>query len=313
MYIKVKIVDNSMATLITKIDSFGFSSYPNICKISFSDETDKTILNNMHNGFEIYIDDDTRAYDCSEYKYIYDIQDNYIEFSNDNTIYYTYYNVNDDGYVTGIYTTNTEKPDAVLVISGIDKKARYPELVLEIKDKNNCYNYKIANNELTKVSSEEKEILLENLKKEALKTAKAAKITELTTVCQNIILNGIDYNGKHYTYNYSDQNNISNLVQMAKSTGMDVPYHADGDLCELYSPTDIYAIYISEEINVTQNTTYLNQLKAYVDTLKNIDDVNNIVYGQELTGEYLKNLNDIMEHSQKIIEVLNAETTKVNE
>lgn len=304
----VKNIDNNENI---DIESYEFISYPNIIRINF-DNNDTISLQSLQ-GFEIYIDEETRVYDCKEYKYIYDIQDNYIEFSNENTMYYTYYNVNNEGYVTGIYTTNTEKSDAVLVVSGIDKKARYPELVLEIKDKNNCYNYKIANNELTKVSSEEKEILLENLKKEALKTAKVAKITELTTVCQNIILNGIDYNGKHYTYNYSDQNNISNLVQMAKSTGMDVPYHADGDLCELYSPTDIYAIYISEEINVTQNTTYLNQLKAYVDTLENIDDVNNIVYGQELTGEYLKNLNGIMKHSRKIIEVLNAETAKVNE
>ena len=100
---------------------------------------------------------------------------------------------------------------------------------------------------------------------------------------------------------------------MAKTTAMDVPYHADGDLCELYSPSEIYAIYIAEEINVTKNTTYLNQLKAYVDTLEETDDVNNIVYGQELTGEYLKNLNDIMEHSQKIIEVLNAETAKITQ
>lgn len=100
---------------------------------------------------------------------------------------------------------------------------------------------------------------------------------------------------------------------MAKTTGMDVPYHADGELCHLYSPADIYAIYITEEMNVTQNTTYLNQLKAYVNTLKDIDSVNNIAYGQELTGEYLKNLNNIMEHSQKIIEVLNAKTFKITQ
>ena len=66
-------------------------------------------------------------------------------------------------------------------------------------------------------------------------------------------------------------------------------------------------------MNITQNTTYLNQIKAYIDTLENVDEINSVVYGQELTGEYLKNLNNIMEHSQKIIEVLNAETTKATE
>lgn len=293
------------------IKSYEFISYPNIIRINF-DNNDTISLQSLQ-GFEIYIDEETRVYDCKEYKYIYDIQDNYIEFSNENTMYYTYYNVNKEGYVTGIYTVNAEQPNAMLLLSGTNKKAKYPEFTLEIKDKNNCYNYKIVNSELTEVSSEEKKILLENLKKETLKIAKVTKIIELTTACQNIILNGIDYNGKHYTYNYSDQNNISNLVQMAKTTGMDVPYHADGDLCELYSPSEIYAIYIAEEINVTKNTTYLNQLKAYVDTLEETDDVNNIVYGQELTGEYLKNLNDIMDHSQKIIEVLNTETAKITQ
>lgn len=35
--------------------------------------------------------------------------------------------------------------------------------------------------------------------------------------------------------------------------------------------------------------------------------------GQKLTGEYLDNYKTIMEHSQKIIEVLNAETTKITQ
>lgn len=304
----VKNIDNNENI---DIKSYEFILYPNIIRINF-DNNDTISLQSLQ-GFEIYIDEETRVYDCKEYKYIYDIQDNYIEFSNENTMYYTYYNVNKEGYVTGIYTTDVEQSGDVLVISGTNKKARYPEFTLEIKDENGCYNYKIVNNELKEVSNEEKKVFLKKIKEETLKFTKTNKITELTTSCQNIILNGIDYNGKHYTYNYSDQNNISNLVQMAKTTAMDVPYHADGDLCELYSPSEIYAIYIAEEINVTKNTTYLNQLKAYVDTLEETDDVNNIVYGQELTGKYLKNFNDIMEHSQKIIEVLNAETAKITQ
>lgn len=43
--------------------------------------------------------------------------------------------------------------------------------------------------------------------------------------------------------------------------------------------------YILQEINVTSNTTYLNQLKAYVYTLTDIKDVQAVQYGQELTDE----------------------------
>ena len=271
---------------------------------------DTSILNGQ-NGFSIYYGVDIPIQDFFDYKYIYDIGDNYIDYTTQNIIYYIYYTINRNSYVTGVEITEQEDNNKVLCASGSGRKYEYYNDTNTYIDDDGCYNYKIVSNKIAKVSEEEKKEILDQRKIDKLIEAKINKISELTQACQNIILNGIDYNGKHYTYNYSDQNNISNLIQMAKTTGMDVPYNADGDLCELYSPADIYAIYISEEINVTQNTTYLNQLKAYVDTLEDIDSVNNIVYGQELTGEYLKNLNDIMEHSQKIIEVLNAETTKI--
>lgn len=264
-------------------------------------------------GFSIYYEgNDIPVQNCSEYKYIYDISDNYVDYTNQNNIYYIYYITNKDNYVIG--TEISEKDDSkVLYTSGSGKKYEYYKDTNVYVDDNGCYNYKIVSSKIQTVSQEEKEVFLKQKEIDNLIQAKNIKISELTETCQNIILNGIDYNGKHYTYNYSDQNNISNLVQMAKTTGMDVPYHADGELCHLYSPADIYAIYITEEMNVTQNTTYLNQLKAYINTLKDIDSVNNIAYGQELTGEYLKNLNNIMEHSQKIIEVLNAETSKITQ
>lgn len=301
MYIKY----NGNCKVLIEIDEYKRIS-PYIIRIY----GDTSILNGQ-NGFSIYYGVDIPIQDFFDYKYIYDIGDNYIDYTTQNIIYYIYYTINRNSYVTGVEITEQEDNNKVLCASGSGRKYEYYNDTNTYIDDDGCYNYKIVSNKIAKVSEEEKKEILDQRKIDKLIEAKINKISELTQACQNIILNGIDYNGKHYTYNYSDQNNISNLIQMAKTTGMDVPYHADGDLCELYSPADIYAIYISEEINVTQNTTYLNQLKAYVDTLEDIDSVNNIVYGQELTGEYLKNLNDIMEHSQKIIEVLNAETTKI--
>lgn len=303
MYIKY----NSNCRVFVEIDEYKRIS-PYVIRIY----GDTSILDGQ-NGFSIYYGVDIPIQDFFDYKYIYDVGDDYIDYTNQNIIYYIYYIIDKDSYVTGVEITEQEDNSKVLCTSGSGRKYEYYNDTNTYIDNDGCYNYKIVSNKIEKVSEEEKKEILKQRKIDKLIEAKINKIFELTQACQNIILNGIDYNGKHYTYNYSDQNNISNLIQMAKATGMDVPYHADGDLCELYSPADIYAIYIAEEINVTQNTTYLNQLKAYVDTLEDIDSVNDIVYGQELTGEYLKNLNDIMEHSQKIIEVLNAETTKITQ
>lgn len=308
MFIK-NINDNS----VTNIQSYEFTSYPDILRLYLSKDSDIDFINNL-SGFEIYLDAETRVYNCFEYKYLYNKTDNYIEFINNNTIYYTYAIYNDNNYITSVITVLDDKyENGILVNSGYDYSARNYASDMIITDENGCYNYKVIKGKITTTSDSEKAEQLAVIKNNTLKSIYRFKIQELTNTCQNIIINGISYNGKHYSYNYSDQNNISNLVQMAKTTGMDVPYHADGESCELYSPTDIYTIYIAQEINVTQNTTYLNQLKAYIDTLDDIDVIKNIVYGQELTGEYLQNFNNIMEHSQKIIEVLNAETAKISQ
>ena len=301
MFIKFK--DDS----IFEINNYEFVEYPNIVRIY----TDSKFDNNS--GFDIYENEEICLYNFPEFKYIYDSTDSYIEFTNNNTIYYTYAVINNDNYVIGKITKSEEDSNMILIVSGTGKSYRYPSDETNYIDSNGIYNYKVKNGKIIEVSESEKELLLKQLNAENLKIAKSNKIYEITSICEKIILNGIDYNNKHYSYNYSDQNNISNLVQMAKTTGMNVPYHADNDLCELYSPADIYAIYIAQEINVTKNTTYLNQLKAYIDTLDDVDAIKNIVYGQELTGEYLQNLNEIMEHSQKIIEVLNAETAKISQ
>lgn len=303
MFIKYNDENNTQI----EINNYEFVEYPKIVRIYSN-----TKLDNL-SGFDIYENDEVCLYDFPEFKYIYDSTDIYTDYTNENITYYTYAVVNSDNYVIGRLTCEDSDYSGVLIMSGTGKNYRFPTDETVYLDENRIYNYKVENNKIVEVSESEKKTLLEKANEEKLKQAKSAKIYELTESCENVILKGIDYNNEHFSYNYSDQNNISNLVQMAKTTGMDVPYHSDGNLCKLYSPTDIYAIYIAEEINVTKNTTYLNQIKAYIDTLENVDKVNSVVYGQELTGEYLKNLNDIMEHSQKIIEVLNAETTKVTE
>lgn len=85
-------------------------------------------------------------------------------------------------------------------------------------------------------------------------------------------------------------------------TGMSVPYHANNTSCKLYSPEQITELYIAEKTNLTRHETYFNQLKMYVLTLDNIEDVQSVNYGQELAGIYLENYNEIMLHAQALIQ-----------
>lgn len=139
-----------------------------------------------------------------------------------------------------------------------------------------------------------------------LDEVKTEKITELSATCQNLIYDGvtieIDGNKEHFSYKSEDQVNIKDAFESAKATGMSVPYHANNSSCKLYSPEQITELYIAAKTNLTHHETYFNQLKMYILTLDNIEAVEAINYGQELTGTYLESYNEIMLHAKALIQ-----------
>lgn len=142
-------------------------------------------------------------------------------------------------------------------------------------------------------------------KKLVLKFTKNNKIFEMSNACEAAIENGVEVNGKHYSYTVQDQSNMLNAMNLAKETEMEVPYHADGESCGLYNYDAISAIYIQETMNLTTNQTYFNQLKLYILSISDVDktdDIAAIKYGDKLTGEYLDKYNEIMNQSKKIVE-----------
>lgn len=142
-------------------------------------------------------------------------------------------------------------------------------------------------------------------KKAELESAKESKITELNATCAKKIEEGIEYNNKKYSYTVQDQSDMRTAINLAKETGMEVPYHADGESCSLYDYTTITSIYIQEIMNLTVNQTYFNQIKLYIESIEDvekIDDIKAIKYGDELTGVYLDKYNEILSQSQKIVE-----------
>lgn len=143
----------------------------------------------------------------------------------------------------------------------------------------------------------EPELTLEEVKKE--------KIAQLSSTCEQCIYNGvtmeIDGETKHFSYKAEDQVNLGNALQLAQVTGLDVPYHADGDNCKLYTPEQIVELYVQQMTNLTHNQTYFNQLRMHVETLEEKEDVENIMYGQDLTGKYLDKYTEIMTQAGVLI------------
>ena len=144
---------------------------------------------------------------------------------------------------------------------------------------------------------------------------KAWKINELSYTCNNLIVNGVDIeiDGEieHFSYKDEDQVNIKELFDLAVQTNVPMYYHADGHACKLYTVEQIIDLYATATTNKMHHTTYFNQMKLYVESLKTADEVNAVVYGQELTGEYLEIYNASMAQSQMVLEALLEKRAKM--
>ena len=149
------------------------------------------------------------------------------------------------------------------------------------------------------VSDEEARRLIEP----ALEEVKGDKIKEISDTCKETIFKGInvtlsDGNTKHFSLKTEDQINLNgllgqiNLGNIRPENG--VPYHADGEMCTLFSIVDFTLIANTAMSFILRQTTYCNPLMSYVKSLENVNDVQAVVYGQELTGEFLESYNNII-------------------
>ena len=149
------------------------------------------------------------------------------------------------------------------------------------------------------VSEEEARRLIEP----ALEEVKGDKIKEISDTCKETIFKGInvtlsDGSVRHFSLKTEDQINLNgllgqiNLGNIKPENG--VPYHADGEMCTLFSVVDFTLIANTAMSFILRQTTYCNHLMSYVKSLDNVSDVRTVVYGRELTGEFLESYNNII-------------------
>ena len=137
----------------------------------------------------------------------------------------------------------------------------------------------------------------------ALEEVKGDKINEISAACKETIFKGIevtlsDGNTKRFSLKTEDQINLNgllgqiNLGNIKPENG--VPYHADGEMCTMFSVVDFTLIANTAMSFILRQTTYCNHLMSYVKSLDNVSDVRAVVYGRELTGEFLESYNNII-------------------
>lgn len=107
-------------------------------------------------------------------------------------------------------------------------------------------------------------------------------IEKMKKLCTENITKGIDYNGEHYSFEITDQLNLSRLANQAKEGKEQVIYHANNEACRLYSADEIIALNNAMENFIEYHTTYFNSLKTYIKTLTLQSQLSTVYYGMEI-------------------------------
>lgn len=136
------------------------------------------------------------------------------------------------------------------------------------------------------ISSFSDEYILQGIRQE--------KIQQMSEECSKTIQKGVQYNGKVYSLTPNDQINIDSMFNAVLAGAKEYPYHANGESCCNMKAEDILNLYVLYKKIVTYYTTYYNQLKMYIDTLTNKEDVEKVFFRQELTGVFQEQLEDMM-------------------
>jgi len=131
---------------------------------------------------------------------------------------------------------------------------------------------------------------------------RAAKIAEISAACNAVIVSGIDLEltdgTVHFNLSIEDQSNIANLFRVVELGGTEFPYQADGGVCRIYNAQEIAQIYIAAQTAITTQTTYHNALKAYVQSLDDVEQIAEVQYGMTLPDPYASEVADKLSVAQ---------------
>lgn len=145
-----------------------------------------------------------------------------------------------------------------------------------------------------------------------LSQAKQRKINEISLTSQSMIINGVEFNGKRYRLNTTDQINMSALSAMAQM-GNKVPYHADGEICRVFEPEEMVQLAQTATNWIVYHTTYFNLLKHQILEYNNLEDVEKVYYGIKLKDEYQQIINTIISNGSTTTDTTESGGGTLNE
>lgn len=125
-------------------------------------------------------------------------------------------------------------------------------------------------------------------KKVVIDAHKKSKLEELSLKCKETIINGIivklsDGNYHSFRLTTEDQLNLLTIETQLQLKAQSTIYHETGKPCEVYSVEDMLTIISYARKHIDYHTTYYNLLKYCVNNLTDVEEIDAVEYGDDLT------------------------------
>lgn len=125
------------------------------------------------------------------------------------------------------------------------------------------------------------------------------KLETVSSACQFTIHSGIDVemdNGTvgHFSLTEEDQINITNAYAAILNGASGYLYHADGELCRLFSAKEISDITLEATKYKIYHTTYCNHLNYWIKRCSSMDELSTIQYGASLPTDLADHMSIVL-------------------
>ena len=125
---------------------------------------------------------------------------------------------------------------------------------------------------------------------------RAAKLQEIGLACTAAIYAGVDVGDAHYSLTEHDQTELMAQNAAIAAGAQAVPYHADGELCRMYTAAEFSALAQAATAHVFYHRTYCNHVNAWI-ARAGLDELAAIEYGAELPADLAASMAQIMQEA----------------
>lgn len=137
---------------------------------------------------------------------------------------------------------------------------------------------------------------------ESLTIIRAAKLAEISQACNQTILAGIDVTlsdgtAYHFRLEETDQINLTTAYNAVLQGAAGYPYHADGQLCKMFTAADITTISEAATTHKLYHLTYCNHLMTWAREAETAEELQSIYYGAELPEVLATNMEAVLNAS----------------